>query len=567
MTDLIGQSLGRYHILEQLGEGGMATVYKAYDTRLERDVAVKVIRIDQFAPAVLERILKRFEREAKALARLTHSNIVHVNDYGEQEGVPYLVMDYLPGGTLKQRLGKPMPWQAAVKLLLPVAEALDYAHSQNIIHRDIKPSNILLTQNDQPMLTDFGIAKILESGETAELTGTGMGVGTPEYMAPEQINARSVDQRADIYALGVVLYEMVTGRKPFQADTPMAVMIMQARDPLPPPRQFVPDLPESMERMLFKALAKNPEDRYQNMSEFAKALDGLASVSPSPKPKETSGATWSRWTTIFILVGLLGIGLVLGGLLTKMGQQAHVPIASLVAATRTTKPLTKIASSTATRTLMPTSTPTLSSTRALLPPKVIATAIALSNEPQMLHEDFEQSGANLGNTSGGEWSTKVVDGNGLLEIQNAIIKSHIVFGSESWVNYLFGFRFKVTECNPNLWFGCILIVTCRNVDGQAYVLLIDTNKGEVSLDFGGRDGWTGFDRGVTDTFLNLSLGSWHDVLFAADQEEISAAVDGTWTTSVSDDRLKTGAVGIEVGEGTTVQFDDFNAWDIPLNAP
>ena len=275
MANLIGQSLGRYHILEQLGEGGMATVYKAYDTRLERDVAVKVIRVDQFAPAVLERILKRFEREAKSLARLTHPNIVHVNDYGEEEGVPYLVMDYLPGGTLKQQLGKPMPWQEAVKLLLPVAEALDYAHSQGIIHRDVKPSNILLTQRGQPMLTDFGIAKLLESEETQTLTGTGAGVGTPEYMAPEQVNARSVDQRADIYSLGVVLYELITGRKPFQADTPMAVMIMQARDPLPRPAQFVRDLPEGVEKMLIKALAKKPEDRYVDMAAFAGALEGL----------------------------------------------------------------------------------------------------------------------------------------------------------------------------------------------------------------------------------------------------------------------------------------------------
>jgi serine/threonine protein kinase len=124
MPYLIGQSIGRYHILEQLGEGGMATVFKAYDNRLERDVAIKIIRVDQFAPAILEQVLKRFEREAKALGRLTHPNIVHVNDYGEYEGIPYLVMDYLPGGTLKQHPDKPMPWQEAVHLLIPIAQAL-----------------------------------------------------------------------------------------------------------------------------------------------------------------------------------------------------------------------------------------------------------------------------------------------------------------------------------------------------------------------------------------------------------------------------------------------------------
>ena len=162
MSDLIGASLGRYYILDQLGEGGMAIVYKAYDTRLESDVAVKVIRTENLAPSILERSLKRFEREAKALARLTHPNIVKVTDYGEYESKPYLVMPYLPGGTLKQKLGKPIPWQEAARLLIPIAEALDFAHSQNMIHRDVKPSNILLTQRGQPMLTDFVIAKILD---------------------------------------------------------------------------------------------------------------------------------------------------------------------------------------------------------------------------------------------------------------------------------------------------------------------------------------------------------------------------------------------------------------------
>ena len=274
MENLIGQSVGRYHILEQLGEGGMATVYKAYDTRLERDVAVKVIRVDQFAPVVLDRILQRFEREAKALAHLVHPNIVHVNDYGEQDGIPYLVMDYLPGGTLKRILGKPMPWQKSAELLLPIAEALNYAHLQGIIHRDVKPSNILLTQSGQPMLTDFGIAKILESDETTALTGTGVSVGTPEYMAPEQWIGQ-VSAQSDIYSLGVVFYEMITGRKPYMADTPPAIMLKQATEPLPRPTQYVSNLPEAVEKVLIKALAKKPENRYPDMVSFAGQLERL----------------------------------------------------------------------------------------------------------------------------------------------------------------------------------------------------------------------------------------------------------------------------------------------------
>jgi len=288
MSNLIGQSLGRYHILEQLGEGGMATVYKAYDTRLETDVAVKVIRTENLAPSVLERSLKRFEREAKALARLTHPNIVKVTDYGEYEGKPYLVMEYLPGGTLKQKLGKPLEWQEVIHILLPIARALDFAHRQSMIHRDVKPANILITADGEPMLTDFGIAKIIDEEATQDLTGTSAAIGTPEYMAPEQATAKSVDKRADIYAFGVVLYEMLTGRKPFIADTPMAVLIKHAIEPLPRPSQFVRDLPPRLEQILLKALAKNREDRYQSMGELVNALEDVTqntkTVKPTPRP-------------------------------------------------------------------------------------------------------------------------------------------------------------------------------------------------------------------------------------------------------------------------------------------
>jgi len=334
MPDLSGESFGRYHILEQLGEGGMATVYKAYDTRLETEVAVKVIRTENILPSVLDRALKRFEREAKALARLTHPNIVKVTDYGEYEGKPYLVMPYLPGGTLKQKLGKPIPWQEALQILLPIAEALDYAHSQNMIHRDVKPSNILLTERGQPMLTDFGIAKVLDLEETQDLTGTSAAVGTPEYMAPEQATAKTVDHRADIYALGVVLYEMVTGRKPFIADTPMAVLIKHATEPLPRPKQFASNLPEAVEKVLLKALAKDPANRYLSMAEIGGAFTGLlragarkSTARPRTEPRAAQSAArkaaFAEWTGYLksllakplTLLGVFGSFVILFGVL------------------------------------------------------------------------------------------------------------------------------------------------------------------------------------------------------------------------------------------------------------
>ncbi|MBN2386371.1 MAG: SUMF1/EgtB/PvdO family nonheme iron enzyme [Anaerolineales bacterium] len=274
MANLIGQSLGRYHILEQLGEGGMATVYRAYDTRLERDVAVKVIRQSAFPSEQLDRVLSRFGREARALARLSHPNILKVLDYGEYEGSPYLVLVYVPGRTLKA-VRKPIPWQDAARLLLPIAGALAFAHAQGIIHRDVKPSNILMSHVGGPLLGDFGIAKILESdAETVSLTSTGMGVGTPEYMAPEQWTGQTVPQ-SDVYSLGVVFYELVTGHKPYVADTPVAIAIKQTTEPLPRPAQFVPDLPEKVEKILIKALSKRLEDRYPDMAAFEKALAGL----------------------------------------------------------------------------------------------------------------------------------------------------------------------------------------------------------------------------------------------------------------------------------------------------
>ena len=335
MNSLVGQSLGRYHLTEKLGEGGMAIVYKGFDTRLERDVAVKVIRPEfvQF-----EDFLARFEREAKALAQLTHPNIVHINDFGEHKGLPYLVMDYLPGGTLKERLDGPIPFQKAIRILLPVARALEYAHEMKIVHRDVKPGNILLTKNGQPMLTDFGLAKILETNNSTNLTSTGVGIGTPDYMAPEQWLGKTCPQ-TDMYALGVVFYEMITGQRPYTADTPAAVLLKQANEPLPEPAAFVKDIPESVEHFVYKVLAKEPENRFADMTDFIKAMEKLERMAdtlqvetaeepvvkrkktnPVPKsdltrmpekikPKKTIFRRPLFWVSLFIILGGLAFGI------------------------------------------------------------------------------------------------------------------------------------------------------------------------------------------------------------------------------------------------------------------
>lgn len=280
----LASSIGEhYQILEQLGEGSIATVYKAFDTRLERYVAIKV-----FLPLWKDsgRFLQHFEQVAIILAGLSHPNLIRLLDYGEQEGSPYLITDYFRGGTLKQRLGRPLPWQEASHLIIPIANALAYIHQNRIVHCDVKPSNILIGDSGEPMLSDAGIATIMEVEETPDSTDTGIGFATPAYMSPEQAMGTKIDTRSDIYSLGVVFYEMVTGKKPFEADTPMATIMSHMVSPLPKPTQFSPDLPGDMEKVIMDALARHPEDRFQSMQEFEAKLRHLLDGPPPEKRKD-----------------------------------------------------------------------------------------------------------------------------------------------------------------------------------------------------------------------------------------------------------------------------------------
>lgn len=305
MINLIGQIISHYHIIERLGEGGMATVYKAFDTHLERNVAIKVIRTDMIAPTLLHNLLIRFEREAKVLASFSHPNIVNIYDYGEHNDAPYLVMEYISGGTIKDRIKKTLNYKYAVRLLLPVARALSYAHHKNVVHRDVKPANILINDSGEIKLSDFGVAKVLEVDQATQITGTGVGIGTPDYMAPEQW-VGEVTELSDQYSLGIIFYEMVTGSRPFSADTPAAVLLKQMNDPLPRPREFIPDLPEAVEQVLFKVLAKQPQDRYPDMNAVVQALEKLvAEETVQPVKAIELKKQGLPWIKIFIGIALL----------------------------------------------------------------------------------------------------------------------------------------------------------------------------------------------------------------------------------------------------------------------
>jgi tRNA A-37 threonylcarbamoyl transferase component Bud32 len=285
MRDLIGVSLGVYRLVEEIGQGAMSTVYKAYQHSLERWVAVKVLD-----PAYIGHDAEssaRFKREARAIAALRHPNIVTVYDFGVQEGLEYIAMEYVAGGTLKTRLtGTPFDWKRAASLAIAIGQALAFAHSQGIIHRDIKPGNVLLPRDTWPLLADFGLAKIGQFGRG--LTDPGVSLGTPAYVSPEQALGETVDHRADIYALGAVLFEMLTGRVPYSATRPFDVLLMHISEPIPRPRDMAPEVPELLEQIILTALEKDPANRYPQMMDMVADLESLAGTGIGTRPTEVA---------------------------------------------------------------------------------------------------------------------------------------------------------------------------------------------------------------------------------------------------------------------------------------
>jgi len=289
MEDLTGRTIGGYQIVEKIGRGGMATVFRAYQPSLDRDVAIKVL--PPYYAEQDETFLQRFKREARAIASLRHPNILMVMDFGQQGDLAYLVMEYVTAGTLKERMRRPIRLEQIYHLVNQVGDALQYAHDQGVVHRDIKPSNIMMPKPDWALLTDFGLATMVGG---SFLTQSGMTVGTPAYMSPEQGSGERVDHRTDIYSLGIMLYEMVVGEVPYTAETPMAVVVKHIVDPLPIPREKNPDIPEDLQRVILKSLAKNPDDRYQRAADFTAALRDVANVHPDWSATEIRTVTAVR---------------------------------------------------------------------------------------------------------------------------------------------------------------------------------------------------------------------------------------------------------------------------------
>jgi hypothetical protein len=286
MKDLIGKTLGQYQILEKIGQGGMARVFKAYQPGLDRFVAVKVL-----SPSVAEEtgFSERFQREALSAARLHHPHILEVYDFGAQDGYNYLVMRYVENSrTLGDVIEEGAPLGQLIEYIIQVADALNYAHSRGVVHRDVKPSNILV-DGKWAMLADFGLAKVAQT--SSQLTGTGVGIGTPAYMSPEQASGVNVDHRTDIYALGVILYRILTGTVPHDAPTPFAILARRVSEPVRSVRELAPKVPESLDQVVMRSLTMEPDGRYSSAAHFA---DALQRARQDPTIKEAESATLFR---------------------------------------------------------------------------------------------------------------------------------------------------------------------------------------------------------------------------------------------------------------------------------
>lgn len=405
---MIGEKIGKYKIIGHVGRGGMADVYKALHPNLNRIVAIKVLNR---ALVHSSEMLERFQREGRAIAALRHLNIVQVFDLDVLDGVYFMVMEYVEGETLAQRLaqlrrrGERMPLHDVLDIIGAVGKALHYAHENGMLHRDIKPANIMFRGDGSVVLTDFGVAKILDAA--SDITATGAVAGTPAYMAPEQWTNDEPDKRSDIYSLGVVLYQVVTGELPFNAETPGRLMFKHISEPPPLPHKLYDDIPIELERVVLRTLAKDPNDRYQTAQDLVNDLtdvvyqvESTAATGvfqrpvpvPEPKPFDEPSEDESRrrplpwlWLgagaalALIILIGLFASGLFSSpdspqdtpdAEATVVARMATLEATLTVSPTPSQTPSATATSRSSTQTLTPTRTSTSTPTPTKVPTQV-----------------------------------------------------------------------------------------------------------------------------------------------------------------------------------------------------
>jgi tetratricopeptide (TPR) repeat protein/predicted Ser/Thr protein kinase len=323
------KKIGKYTILGILGKGGMGIVYKALDPDIEREVAIKTIRFDTLIDGTeKDEMMTRFIREAKAAGRLSHPNIITIYDVCREKDVTYIVMQFVEGQSLQGLIdsGKTFSPQEIIELIKPLCGCLDYAHANGIVHRDIKPGNILIDKSSKPFLADFGVARI----ETSTLTQSGTTVGTLSYMSPEQVKGQTVDSRSDIFALGVILYELLAGKKPFAGDNLSTIVYKIVNEEPERITDVNKDLPRGYEIVIRKALAKNPEDRYQNCREIISDLENAIHVTEATLVYDVdrgraaaAGGRKKRW--LALAAAVLGVVVVAAGMYLVLSPRPKKP--------------------------------------------------------------------------------------------------------------------------------------------------------------------------------------------------------------------------------------------------
>jgi serine/threonine protein kinase len=551
-----GQMLGPYRIINQVGRGGMATVYKAYQPSVDRYVAIKVLP-SQLAES--REFATRFQQEARIIAKLEHPHILPVFDYGESDGVTYFVMRYMDAGTLKEKMieGRPLPLQEIDRLFTQLADALSYAHSRGVIHRDLKPANVLIDSQGNVFLTDFGIAKLLESA-SPRLTQTDAIMGTPAYISPEQAQGQTVDQRSDIYSLGIILYEMVTGSVPFTAETPLAVLFKHISDPLPPPSLVKPDIPPAIEQVLLKALAKDPRDRFATAAEFVAAWERalqsretvqrapdartIAPTQTQPKPAAaTRTASKSGVPTVWIVGCLVGACALFG-----LGGVALMASSLQGSSTPTAPPTQTITSIPPTNTNEPLPTATIS---------------AVNTGELLLQDDFSDD-SKWGTLTDTESSVEYENGtlNMLVFQENFVVWS--TPNDEDYRNVHMEVTVNTNDTDPTTAYG---FICAQQPKAWSFYYLAATPAGEYAI-IRATDGeddvfLTGDGKWATSDLIAYKAASYR---VAADcgNGRLTLYVDGKQIASATDNTYGTGRVGLFTWSGdkapsADVNFDDF----------
>ncbi len=600
MSDLIGKSIGQYQIVEKIGVGGMATVFKAYQASINRHVAVKILPT-QFAYD--PNFVKRFAQEAKAIAALEHPYIVPVYDFGTQEGLTYMVMRYVEGGTLADLMSKPMSNERIVEITGNVARALDYAHQRGVVHRDIKPSNILIDKQGEVLLTDFGIAKMMEDSEGGtRLTGTGSILGTPEYMSPEQAEGVSVDRRSDIYSLGVVLYELLTGQPPYQAQTPLAVVLKHVREPLAPPHTIKVDVPEPLERIVLKAMAKNREQRYQTASEMEHALKSAlreiesgavttalpvsrtqavskstATAPPAQPAPRKMGAVWIIGLMVAALLCVGGLGLL--GVLFASGGSATATATPEISGAATVDLFANTPTSLAVVESTPTPEPELTPSDASTSTPTPTESLLVDNTPEPLLPtqdkvlfsdtfDTNQNNWHVGDTTDeyGQLKTEMVGGRYRLSQQaKKNVFSWEQLPDKTFDNFVLAVDAIPVKSNGKPFaYG----LTFRdNGQNNLYALEIEGDKFFVSLLSDG--GWSKL---VDYTPLAaIKTDGPNQLKVKAIGSSLTFYINDQEATTIQDNTLKSGLVGValdlyEAGDSATIDFDNLTVYAVGAEA-